>query len=431
MGDGAIAVVAGGAASGAFDLFRQTNEFFYLCGVEVPHAYLRIAGGDGHTTLYLPHYDQKLARSEGEQLHCDLPEVVCRITGVDRVAPLNELARDSAAARKIFLPQAPAEGRQACRDTLRHQKQLAEADPWDRRPTRQESLAQQIAAAAQNAALHDLSPILDELRLIKSDSELAVMRRAGELTGRAVREAMRQTRPGLREYQLAAIADYVFAVGGASGCGYRAIVASGANIWNAHYFRNQDVLSAGDLVLMDYAPDVCCYTSDIGRMWPVSGRYSERQRALYGFIIAYHEVLIETIRPEATVEELAAEALARIRPSWESWPFAQPADRQSALEMISSEVAFTHPVGMAVHDVGDYRQHVLPPGLVFALDPQLWIREESLYMRVEDTVAVTATGVEVLTDAAPRDLDEVERLISTAGRQQGTRTVPLAADSPC
>jgi len=408
IGAQASAVIGGAGSTGAFDYFRQTNEFYYLTGVEVPHAYLRIDGATRRSTLYLPHHDPKHERSEGGQLHCDLPEAVSALTGMEVIAPLAQLASDVQRSSIIFAPQAPGEGRQACRDTLRNQRKLMEADPWDQRPSREAHLQSRLAAVATLATFADLCPLLDDLRLIKSERELDLLRRAGQVTAQAVRQAMHHTRAGLFEFQLAALADGVFSDAGARSAGYRAIVASGANIWNAHYYRNNCLLQAGDLVLMDYAPDLGCYTSDIGRMWPVNGCYSAVQRELYGFVVAYHEVLIQIIRPGVTVAELAREAADCIRPLWTSWDFSKSCYREAARKMFESTVAFTHPVGMAVHDVGEYRDEPLREGVVFALDPQLWVPEESLYIRVEDTVAITKFGNEVFTDAAPRRLDEVE-----------------------
>jgi Xaa-Pro aminopeptidase len=204
----------------------------------------------------------------------------------------------------------------------------------------------------------------------------------------------------------------VFLAGGASGGGYRPIVAGGANIWNAHYFRNNCSLRDGDLVLFDYAPDVGCYTSDIGRMWPVNGRYSAQQRELYGFCVEYHKQLIRVIRPGVTIGDLARQAAEQVRPTWKNWSFSKPSYREAALTMIESEVAFTHPVGMAVHDVGEYRGEPLQAGVVFALDPQMWVPDEQLYIRVEDTVVVTEQGVEVLTADAPLELDDIEALMA-------------------
>ncbi len=414
IGAQAVAVIAGAAATGAFDRFRQTNEFFYLCGVEVPHAYLLIDARSRETTLYLPHHDAKHERSEGAQLHCDASAEVAARTGIERIKPLSQLSSDLAHAREVYLPHAPGEGRQASRDTLVYARKLALADPWDAHVSREDHLKMRIADITHQAAVHDLSPILDRLRLHKSEHELVIMRKAGEITALATRRAVEATRAGLFEYQLAAVADHVFADAGAQGPGYRPIVASGANIWNAHYYRNDAQLNAGELVLFDYAPDVANYTSDIGRMWPVDGRYSPQQRELYGFVVAYHEVLLKVLQPGFTAAELAREAADTMRPTWEAWPFTQANYREAARQMLESGVAFTHPVGMAVHDVGHYRGEPLQPGLVFALDPQLWVHDESLYIRVEDTVAITIDGVEVLTGAMPRDLDETEALMQNA-----------------
>jgi Xaa-Pro aminopeptidase len=149
-------------------------------------------------------------------------------------------------------------------------------------------------------------------------------------------------------------------------------------------------------------------------MWPVNGHYSVLQRELYGFVVAYHETLIDLIRPLITVAELAREAADRMRARWRTWPFSKDGYREAARAMIESEIAFTHPVGMAVHDVGEYRHDPLRPGLVFALDPQMWVPNESLYIRVEDTVVVTQSGIEVLTSDAPRALADVEEAIRSS-----------------
>jgi Xaa-Pro aminopeptidase len=410
-GPKAVAVVQGAAATGAFDAFRQSNEFLYLTGVEVPHAVVRIEAGTGRTTLYLPRLDAAHERSEGAYLNCDDPATAARLTGADDVRPPEALAGDLAGAAAVLTPSEPAETRQASRDTLRRARKETDADPWDGRPSREAWFADRLRAAATGAALGDLSPILDRLRLYKTAAEIAVMRRAGRITARAIVEAMRATRPGVPEHCLAAVADYVFAVGGAQGAGYRAIVAGGANIWNAHYWRNNCRLADGDWVLMDYAPDLDGYTSDIGRMWPVNGRYADWQRELYGFVVAYHRALLRRLRPgvmPATVlEEAAADMAPAARRKWSAPEFAQAAE-----EMLRFRGHLTHPVGMAVHDVGSYRDEPLRPGLVFALDPQMWVPGRRLYVRVEDTVLITADGCEAFTGDAPAEPDAVEALMA-------------------
>jgi Xaa-Pro aminopeptidase len=244
------------------------------------------------------------------------------------------------------------------------------------------------------------------------------MRRAGKLCALAVREAMRCTRPGVIEQQLAAVADYVYRINGARSEAYRPIVAGGENIWYAHYYRNDCPLRDGDLVLMDYAPDVCNYTSDIGRMWPVNGRYSPVQRELYGFIVEYHQALLGRLRPGVLPQQVLDEAAAEMSDRIAATAFSKLIYEQAARRTLEFKGHLSHPVGMAVHDVGRYWERPLEPGLVFALDPQLWAPEERLYIRVEDTVVITTDGVEVLTPDAPLELDEVEAWMSEPGMLQ-------------
>src|SRR5262249_49991064 len=150
-----------------------------------------------------------------------------------------------------------------------------------------------------------------------------------------------------------------------------------------------------------YAPDICCYTSDIGRMWPVNGRYSPLQRELYGFIVRYHKAVLKAIRPGRTPRETLAEAAEEMTPNVEATSFSKPIYEQAARRTLEFTGHLSHPVGMAVHDVGRYFDRPMEPGLVIAVDPQMWIPEEKLYIRVEDTIAVTDEGIENLTAFAP------------------------------
>jgi Xaa-Pro aminopeptidase len=414
IGEG-IAVLQGMPATGAFDLFRQHNDFFYLCGVETPHAYLTIDGKSGRSVLYLLPVDPILLEKEGAELNADDAETVRRITCVDDVRPLAALADDLSGYAEVFVSHLPPEGRQACQDTLRHAQHQHERDPWR---AALESFSGVIGRMCRTAAICDLSPILAAQRLLKTPAELDVMRRAGKLTAMAVCEAIRSTEPELLEDQLAAVADYIFRVNGASGGGYRPIVACGDNIWNMHYYRNNCRLEPGELVLMDYAPDCSCYTSDIGRMWPVSGRYEPWQRELYGFVVDYHLTLLEMIAPGKTCGEICETAANRLLPIVDRARWTKPAFAEAARTLLLSDKQFTHTVGMAVHDGGKYKDQPLRPGIVFALDPQLWVPDDRLYIRVEDTVAVSENGIENFTADCPHQPAEVERLMSEPGLLQ-------------
>jgi len=428
IGSGAVAVLQGAPESGAFDVFRQANEFFYLSGVEVPHAYLLIRGTSGESTLYLPRHDPKHERSEGAMLHADEPETVARITGIENIKPLESLKDDLACGSIVFTPFAPAEGRLVCRDTAQHALSSRARDPWDGRESSEQRFRELLQRTCAIKSVRDLSPTLDALRIIKSEAEISVMREAGRLSAIGVMEAMRCSRPGAFEYELATTAEYIFAVHGARGSGYRPIVASGRNIWNAHYYRNNCKLRAGDLVLMDCAPDYCNYTSDIGRMWPVDGTYQPWQRELYGFIVEYHQTLLSKIRPGVTAAQIHQECAAHMAPLIQNMHWTKPSFKHAAEETLRFQGHLSHGVGMAVHDAGNYQTGVLRPGMVFAVDPQMWVKEEALYIRVEDTVVVTEKGVENLTAQAPLELDAVEWMIREAGAR-GRKTSLLSPAS--
>lgn len=407
-----VALLQGAPSSGAFDLFRQFNDFYYLSGVECPHAYMTIQAPSGRTTLYLLPTDAELAESEGAELSCTFPGETCRLTGCDEVKEIGQLAADLSAAHSLWVPYDPQEGRQACQDTLRLKQQLWRQDAYR---TDYEPLEVTAARLAPSAQLQDLSPTLRDMRRIKSSVELAHMAYAGQLTGLAVAEAMRCTRPGMIEGQLRAVADYVFELNGATSGGYRPIIASGENIWNIHYYRNNAPLEDGELVLMDYAPDYASYTSDIGRMWPVSGEYAPWQRELYSVVVDYHLALLDTIAPGLTPQEIRGKAAERLAPTVGRTKWLRPTFEQAVHDLLYVSNPLTHGVGMAVHEGGRYEEGPLEPGAVFALDPQLWVRPEKLYIRVEDTVAVTDSGVQNLTGNCPHQLDDVVALMREPG----------------
>ena len=260
-----LALLQGAPAPRSSEFFRQTNDFFYLSGVEVPHAYLLLDAKSRSTTLYLPHHDSALERSEGRRLSADNAAEAHALTGIEVVEPLESTSVGPAAAcTQTFLPallHPVATGQRSAgyADQLLRAAAMAASDPWNACPTSEASFVQLLMQRFPQIALADLSPLLDRMRLVKSDAELHLLRIAGRLSAQAVIEAMRCTRPGMMEFELAAIADLVFTAGGERGESYRAIIATGDNAWFGHYGRLGAELRRGDLVLMDYAPDVAYY----------------------------------------------------------------------------------------------------------------------------------------------------------------------------
>ena len=208
------------------------------------------------------------------------------------------------AAPRAVRPFSPAEGEAQSRDEiLGHQAGVA-GDPWDGRPSREAHFLGLVADRFPALERRDLTPILDGLRYVKSPREIALIRQASVLAGLGLLEAMKSTLPGVREYEVAAAARFTFLANGARVEGSNPIAGGGTNAWYGHYWRNLDPLKAGDMVLMDYAPDLRYYTSDVTRMWPVIGAYTPAQRTLATFILQYRDAFFRYIRPGITPDEI-------------------------------------------------------------------------------------------------------------------------------
>ncbi len=426
MGERGVAIIQGVSKPSGFVFPRQSNEFYYLCGIETPHAYLVLDGRDRKVTLFLPPRDEALERAEGRILSADDAEEVRRLTGVDEVASTRTMNEDWArrsfrgARPVIYTPFAPAERAAESRGEVQAANAAIALDYWDGRPSREAHFAQLLRTRLPRAEVRDLTPILDELRGAKGPREIALIRRASQLAGRGIIEAIRSTRPGATEYQLDAVARYVFLANGSRLEGYRSITASGTeNIWNMHYYRNLDALKDGDLVLMDFAPDYRYYVSDIARMWPVNGKYTPQQRELLQFVLDYRNCILARLRPGVTPAAIQREAKAAMEEVFKRTRFSKPAYEQAARRLVETGGGvFSHPVGMAVHDDGDYSRGALKPGHVFSIDPQLRVPGEKLYIRYEDVVVITEGGYENFTDFLQSELDEIEKLVGRDGLLQ-------------
>jgi Xaa-Pro aminopeptidase len=238
-------------------------------------------------------------------------------------------------------------------------------------------------------------------------------------------EAMRSTAPGIYEYQLDAAAKYVFYLHGSQGDGYPAIIGGGANAYMGHYFRKTDPLVNGELVLMDYAPDFRNYTSDVTRIWPVNGRFTPEQKALYEYIVAYRDALFRQLRPGVTSDQVLDAAAAEMEIYLKDKTFKNPNHLKAVWEGIKFRGHFQHPVGMAVHDVGVIHHIPLEVGMVFTIDPMIWIPEEKSYIRIEDVVVITENGAENLSAFVPSSVLEIEKLIKEKGLTELSPPVAL------
>jgi Xaa-Pro aminopeptidase len=430
IGREAVAIVQGAPGVDGFKVFRQSNDFYYLTGLESPHAYLVLDGRSRRTTLYLSHRDAAIERSTGTVWSAEDADEVKRLTGVDAVAPVERLSRDTFGTMlrpprpALYVPFSPAEGEAQSRDELLGHQAGVAADPWDGRPSREAHFQRLLADRYPALERRDLTPVLDAMRYVKSPREIALIRKASLLAGLGILEAMKSTRPGVSEYQVAAVARFIFLANGARFEGYNPIAGGGTNAWMGHYSRNLDPLKAGDMVLMDYAPDLRYYTSDVTRMWPVSGTYSDAQRTLARFILEYRQAFFRYIRPGVTPDEVLARARRDMEGVLAKTTFASAGHRKAAEEMLSFRGHLQHPVGMTVHDPGAIWGKPFEEGVVFTVDPMMWIPDEKLYVRMEDTIVVTKDGIENFTPDLASTPEEIEAVMRQEGLLPRVPRVP-------
>lgn len=429
IGENSIAVLQGEPSPRGYTRFRQSNEFYYLTGIEVPHAYLLLDGTFRRATLYLPHRNDGREGGEGKMLSAEDRDLIIKNAGVQTVFGSELLAEHlSRFSRRgnisIYTPFSPPEGVAESRDLgLRVQMDIA-SDAWDSGVPRYVRFRELIASRVPGANIKDLNPILDQMRLIKSPAEMGLIRKATRLSGLALMESMRSTAPGMKEYELDAVAKYVYYRNGGQGDAYYSLIATAQNAYFPHYHKGKGTMKDGDFLLMDYAPDYGYYMSDVTRMWAVNGKFSSDQRDLYGFYLACYKSILYNIESGKTPQEIAQKAAKEMEQHLAKATFSKEIYKKAATQFVNSYKAgasrrsmLGHWVGMATHDVGTL-EGPLRAGMVFTIEPALRVPEEMIYIRLEDLVIIHDDRVEIVSEFVPMEIDAIEKLMKEPGMSQ-------------
>jgi len=273
--------------------------------------------------------------------------------------------------------------------------------------------------------------LIGELRLVKSVSDVAVMRKACEITAKAHVDAMKFVKPGVTERQVMGVLLGSFLMQGAEREGYGTIVASGANATTLHYVFNDQTCRAGDLLLVDAGAEYQFYTGDITRTIPVSGRFTDVQKRVYQGVLELQKDLAKRVKPGITLKSLQDTTIEVLTEFMIELKLLQ-GGRQQLIESGAFRKYYPHGVshwlGMDVHDAGlsvmSGEPRVLEVGMAFTIEPGLYIPADDLTapaelrgigIRIEDNVVVTPTGCEVLTSLVPKEVSEIEAIIGTSG----------------
>jgi len=399
LGEGLV-LVRGLPPTRDYAPFRQDKTFWYLTGVESQDAALLLDAKSGEETLFLPRPDPKGEVWEGE-LWDTGDAWVKEVTGFQDVRAIGDLTtvlKEKTASQKVvWTSSEPHVELSGCCDRAEPYDARVEKDPLDGRTSREKALSEHLRKDF-GVEVKDMREVLDEMRRVKTAEEIDAIRRASQAGALAMVEAMRSTRPGLGEWQIDALMSFIQRREGADGPAYQPIVGSGPNSLALHYSASSRVMKAGEVILIDYAPEVDHYTSDITRTWPVDGKLTPRMKEIYEAVLAAQAAGIAAVKPGKTMGDVGRACRAVLK--------------ERGMDRLMPHGA-CHYVGMEVHDVG--QDKALEPGVVFTVEPGVYEPATGIGVRIEDVVVVTEDGCEVLSSGVPKDVEGVLALCAAEG----------------
>ena len=391
--------------------YRYDSYFYYLSGFREPEAVVVVVAGDSpRSILFCREKDTEREIWDGFRFG---PEAAREAFGFDEAYPIGKLDE----VMPNLIGDQPA--------VYCH---LGAEPEWDARVVRwlNEVRGRARAGIVAPPTISDVHVLLDEMRLVKDASEIAVMRRAAEISSAAHRRAMHTARPGISEFAIEAELTHEFRRNGAQAHAYTPIVASGANACVLHYVENEDVLREGDLLLIDAGCELDGYASDITRTFPVNGHFSGPQRDVYEIVLAAQAAAIEQVRPGKRwidPHDAAVKVLAQgfIDLGLLSGSLSDALEQETYKQFYMHRTG--HWLGLDVHDAGAYKEdgdwRELAPGMVLTVEPGCYIRPApgvpeaftNIGIRIEDDVVVTADGCDIITAAAPKKMADIEALM--------------------
>ncbi|MCK9563549.1 MAG: Xaa-Pro aminopeptidase [Bacteroidales bacterium] len=394
--------------------YRQNSDFYYLTGFNEPEAVLALIPGRKQGQFILFCRDRDPAREIWDGYRAG-PRGAVDLHGADDAFPIGDI--------DDILPGL-IEGRE------RVYYCVGKEPDFDRQLMEWVNTirARARAGAIPPAEFVDLDHLVHEMRLFKSAAELRVMARSGKIAARAHCRAMQACKPGLFEYQLQAEIEHEFAMAGAEFPAYSSIVGGGANGCILHYIENRAVLNDGDLVLIDAGCEYQGYASDITRTFPVNGRFSPEQKVLYNIVLEAQYAAIDAVRagnhwnePHDATVQVITEGL--VDAGLLKGKVADLIETGAYRDFYMHRAG--HWLGMDVHDAGDYKVdhqwRLLEPGMVMTVEPGLYVAPDNakvakkwrgIGIRIEDNVAITGKGTQILTAGVPKSIDDIQALMA-------------------
>lgn len=395
--------------------YRQSSDFWYFTGFNEPEAVLVLIKSDdthNHSVLFNRVRDLSAETWFGRRLGQDAAPAKL---GVERALAFSEINEQLYQLLNGLDEVYHAQGEYAWADEI-----VFNALDKLRKGSRQNLIAP--------ASITDWRPLVHEMRLFKSAEELEIMRRAGEISALAHTRAMEKCRPGMFEYQLEGEILHEFSCHGARFPSYNTIVGGGENGCILHYTENECELRDGELVLIDAGCEYQGYAGDITRTFPVNGKFTPAQRAIYDIVLNSLETALKLFRPGTSIQAVTQDVV-RIMVTGLVELEILKGEVDELIEHNAHRAFFMHGLshwlGLDVHDVGGYgveRSRPLEPGMVLTVEPGLYIAPDAdvpaeyrgIGIRIEDDIAITESGNENLTASVVKRADDIEALMAAA-----------------
>ena len=386
--------------------FRQNSDLFYLSGVDQEESILVLCPDfpdeKYREVLFLRETNEQIALWEGHKL---TKEEAREATGIETILWTGEFNR-------IFhTMMVMGNVENVYLNTNDHYRADVSVDSRDQR------FIQWCQGKYPLHRYERLAPIMHRLRSVKSKEEIDLMQKACDITENAFRRVLKFVKPGVKEYEIEAEYAHEFLRNGSRGFAYEPIIASGANSCVLHYIVNDQVCKDGDILLLDVGSEYANYNADLTRTIPVNGKYTKRQREVYDAVLRIQKHAMGMLSPGVSyydyhkeIQKLTESELIKLKLLDKDDVAKQSADKPLFMKYYSHGTS--HMLGLDVHDVGNM-YHKMVPGMVWTVEPGIYIREENIGVRIENNVVITENGNVDLMKNIPREAEEIEDLMNT------------------
>lgn len=378
--------------------FTPNRNFYYFTGIneEGPILILSKIKGIVNERLFIKEIDEERERWVGKSIRSNEAEEISAVKNIDYLGNFKEyLNRVFSESEEINLYLD------------------MERDSFYELETIGENFSEEVKKRYPFVRIKNIFPKIIPLRMVKSEEEIKEMKKAIEITIKGVESLMKNAKAGMKEYELEAYYEFVCRSNGIKDYAFKTIAAAGKNATILHYVDNNSEIKDGDLILFDLGAQNNYYNADITRTFPVNGVFSERQKEVYNAVLRVNEKVIKTIKPGLEYKELNKMATEWI--AEECINLGLIKDKKEVSKYYWHSIG--HSLGLDTHDISNKdRNTIFKEGMVWTVEPGIYIEEESIGIRIEDDVLITSDGVQVLTKDMIKTVEDIEEFMKKTNK---------------